>query len=69
MATNRVGWEHILALQTYSHRFREYRKAMQPYMGSESAVSQHNSLQEVEVRRFLLRVLKDQKNLAQHIQT
>lgn len=65
----RVGWEHILAMQTYSARFRAYRKAMQPYLGSESAVAQSNSLQEVEAHRFLLRVLKDQKNLSKHIQT
>jgi hypothetical protein len=42
---------------------------MQPYLGSESAVAQNNSLQETEVHRFLLRTLKDQKNLAKHIQT
>lgn len=58
-----------MAMQTYSPRFRKYRKAVQPYMGSETAVANHNSLQEVEVHRFLFRVLKDQKNLAQHIQT
>lgn len=69
MIINRVGWKHILAMQTYSDRFRAYRKALQPYMGSESAVAQFNSLQEVEVHRFLLRVLKDQTKLAHHIQT
>lgn len=65
----RVGWEHILAMQTYSDRFRAYRKAMQPYLGSETAVAQYNSLQETEVHRFLLRVLNDPKKFAEHIQT
>lgn len=56
-------------MQTYSDRFRAYRKAMQPYLGSESAVAQYNTLQETEVRRFLLRTLRDQDNLVKHIQT
>lgn len=56
-------------MQTYSDRFRAYRKALQPYLGSESAVAQNNSLQEVEVHRFLFRTLKDQESLAKHIQT
>ncbi|KAI3212678.1 hypothetical protein CBS147311_251 [Penicillium roqueforti] len=68
-ASQMVGWEHILAMQTYSDRLRAYRKAMQPYLGSETAVSQYNELQEVESHRFLLRVLKDPKNLIQHIST
>lgn len=69
MNDRRVGWKHILAMQTYSDRFRAYRKALQPYMGSESAVGQFNPLQELEVNRFLLRVLKDQTKLSHHIQT
>lgn len=56
-------------MQTYSDRFRAYRKAMQPYLGSEQAVAQYNTLQEVESHRFLLRVLKDQKKISEHIQT
>lgn len=56
-------------MQTYSDRFRAYRKAMQPYLGSETAVAQYNSLQEIEVHRFLLRVLRDPSKLAQHVQT
>ncbi|KAJ5378228.1 uncharacterized protein N7496_005637 [Penicillium cataractarum] len=68
-ASQMVGWEHILAMQSYSDRFRAYRKAMQPYLGSETAVAQYNSLQEIEVHRFLLRVLRDPSKLAQHVQT
>lgn len=56
-------------MQTYSDRFRAYRKAMQPYLGSENAVSQYNHLQEVEAHRFLFRVLKNPAELASHIQT
>ncbi|OKP05847.1 O-methylsterigmatocystin oxidoreductase [Penicillium subrubescens] len=60
-------------MQTYSDRFRVYRKAMQPYLGSETAIAQYNSLQEIEVHRFLLRVLlrflQDPSKLSQHVQT
>lgn len=56
-------------MQTYSDRFRAYRKAMQPYLGSETATAQYNPLQEVECHRFLLRVLNDPSQLARHIQT
>jgi hypothetical protein len=64
-----VGWENGLAFQGYTDRFRAYRKAIQPSFGSEAGVAQFNSLQEVEARRFLFRVLKDPKNLLQHAQT
>lgn len=56
-------------MQKYSARFRSYRKAMQPYIGSESAVAQFNPLQEVETNRFLFRVLEDPRKLIEHIQT
>jgi hypothetical protein len=65
----RVGWEDGLAFQGYTDRFRAYRKAIQPGFGSESAVAKYISLQEVETRRFLFRVLKDPRDLLQHVQT
>ncbi|RHZ72745.1 hypothetical protein CDV55_102908 [Aspergillus turcosus] len=64
-----AGWEYILAMQTYSDQFRAYRKAMHRTIGSKVSVTQFNSLQEVEVRRFLLRVLNDPDGLIQHIRT
>ncbi|KAJ5555271.1 hypothetical protein N7535_007709 [Penicillium sp. DV-2018c] len=68
-ASEMAGWEHITAMQKSTPRLRAYRKAMQPYIGSESAVAQYNSLQEVEAHRFLFRVLEDQGKLSEHIQT
>ncbi|CAG8232246.1 unnamed protein product [Penicillium nalgiovense] len=68
-ASEMVGWEHFLAMQEYSPRLRSYRKAMHPYIGSESAAAQFNSLQEMETHRFLFRVLEDQTKLIEHIQT
>ncbi|KAJ5970957.1 Cytochrome P450 E-class group I [Penicillium vulpinum] len=68
-ACEMVGWEHFLGLIKYSPRFRSYRKAVQPFIGSESAVAQLNPLQEIETHRFLFRVLEDQMKLLEHIRT
>ncbi|KAF9893353.1 hypothetical protein FE257_011785 [Aspergillus nanangensis] len=64
-----VGWEDILAMQTYSDRFRAYRKAMHRVLGSKAVTSRFNPLQHVEIRRFLLRVLDNPQDLLQHIRT
>ncbi len=56
-------------MQPYSDTFRAYRKAMHRVLGSKNAVAQFNDLQEVEVRRFLLRVLQSPTDLNQHIRT
>ncbi|KAL3461172.1 cytochrome P450 [Aspergillus heterothallicus] len=64
-----VGWEHILAMQTYSDTFRAYRRAMHRVLGTKNVISQFNELQDVEVRRFLLRVRENPGDLVQHIRT
>lgn len=69
MAIHRVGWEDILAMQTYSDRFRAYRKVMHRVLGSKAVTARFNDLQHVEIRRFLLRVLNKPNDLLQHIRT
>ncbi|KAH8429766.1 cytochrome P450 [Aspergillus melleus] len=64
-----VGWEDILAMQTYSDRFRAYRKVMHRVLGSKAVTSRFNALQDIEIRRFLLRVLQKPNDLVQHIRT
>ncbi|BCS21176.1 cytochrome P450 [Aspergillus puulaauensis] len=56
-------------MQPYSDTFRAYRKAMHRVLGTKNSVAQFNDLQEVEVRRFLLRVLESPTDLNQHIRT
>ncbi|PYH90324.1 cytochrome P450 [Aspergillus ellipticus CBS 707.79] len=68
-AGDMVGWAHGLALLPYSNRFRAYRKNMHRLLGSKVSASRFNSLQEVEVRRFLLRILRNPGDLLQHIRT
>ncbi|KAL4902171.1 hypothetical protein BDW74DRAFT_158711 [Aspergillus multicolor] len=64
-----IGWEHSLAMQPYSDTFRAYRKAMHRVLGTKNAISQFDKLQEVEVQRFLLRVLQKPEDLVHHIRT
>ncbi|CEJ61367.1 hypothetical protein PMG11_09902 [Penicillium brasilianum] len=68
-ASELVGWEDGIIFQGYTERFRAYRKAFQPSIGSESAAMQFNSIQEREVHRFLLRVLREPNDFLQHIKT
>ncbi|KAE8155236.1 cytochrome P450 [Aspergillus avenaceus] len=64
-----MGWEDILVMQGYTDRFRAYRKMIHRVLGTKSLASRFNSLQEVETRRFLLRVLQSPDDLIQHIRT
>lgn len=42
---------------------------MDSYIGTRAAVSQHYELEEVEARRFMLRLLDDPENFLQHIRS
>ena len=64
--SHRVGWENSLAFNPYSNRFRAHRKHMAQILGSKAAASRFNLLQEVEVGRFLLRMLETPDNLLEH---
>jgi hypothetical protein len=56
-------------MQTYSDKFRAYRKVMHRVLGSKAVTARFNPLQHVEIRRFLLRVLDKPNDLLQHIRT
>ncbi|OGM40177.1 O-methylsterigmatocystin oxidoreductase [Aspergillus bombycis] len=64
-----VGWADVLGLQGYSDRFRLYRKVLHRVLGTKALMSRFNPLQDIEVRRFLLRVLQKPDDLIQHIRT
>ncbi|THG94402.1 hypothetical protein EW145_g8146, partial [Phellinidium pouzarii] len=63
------GWENALSSQHYSDRFRVYRKNISQVMGTKAAVSRFYPHQDVEVRRFIFRILEDPEKLQQHIRT
>ncbi|KAE8164000.1 cytochrome P450 [Aspergillus tamarii] len=63
-----AGWDKILGTLEYSNpSFKDMRKALGHQIGSKTAVSRFNAVQDLEVRRFLLRVLEDPDKLLQHI--
>jgi hypothetical protein len=62
-----VGWQYVFAMLPYSDRLRTYRKNVHGTIGSKWVISQFDDLQDVEVRRFLLRVLEKPVDLIQHI--
>ncbi|OCB88748.1 cytochrome P450 [Sanghuangporus baumii] len=64
-----IGWENQLAMQPYTNHFRAYRKNIHSVVGTKSAVSQFYQLQDMEVRRFLLRILNEPSKLLHHIRT
>lgn len=63
----RLGCENFLNTQTYSNPFRAYRKNMGRLIGTSAAVARFDGLQEVEARRFVLRILQKLEDLTQHI--
>lgn len=65
--SSRAGWDQILGTAEYSDRFRAMRKALHQEIGSTKSVARFNSVQEVEVRRFLLRVLDGPDDLINHL--
>ncbi|KAL9122563.1 MAG: hypothetical protein Q9187_000877 [Circinaria calcarea] len=64
-----AGWEDLLASMVYGDRFRAYRKNFHNLLGTKKSAARFNPVQEVEVRRFLLRVLDKPEGLLQHLRT
>ncbi|KAG2151901.1 cytochrome P450 [Suillus cothurnatus] len=67
MAGELVGWKHILGLSPYGDRFRRYRKNFHRAIGSRAAFDIYNSVEEIETRRFLKRVLTKPDQLQEHV--
>ncbi|GCB27763.1 O-methylsterigmatocystin oxidoreductase [Aspergillus awamori] len=64
-----IGWKDTLGMQPYNARFRAYRKAMHQVLGTKALVSRFDTLQELEARRLLRRVLEDPGEWVQHLKT
>ncbi|GKZ33657.1 hypothetical protein AbraIFM66950_003685 [Aspergillus brasiliensis] len=64
-----IGWNGTIAMQPYGGRFRAYRKALHQVLGTKTLVSKFNSLQELEARRLLRRIVDDPDNWVQHLRT
>ncbi|KAI0347291.1 cytochrome P450 [Trametopsis cervina] len=62
-----VGWNAVLALSRYTHRFREYRRYMHRFMGTKALVENHHELIEDETHKFLRRVLESTDDIGVEI--
>jgi cytochrome P450 len=63
------GFSEILLLQQYDSNFCRRRRFIHQQLGSKAAAAKFHDIQEVEARRFLLRVLLQPDNLFKHLKT
>ncbi|KAI2634605.1 cytochrome protein [Xylaria nigripes] len=64
-----TGLGNVTPLVPYDNNLRVHRKLMHTMLGSSAAVKPYNKLQEVEVGRFLVRVLREPNLFADHLRT
>ncbi|KAL5532092.1 hypothetical protein ACEPAF_5656 [Sanghuangporus sanghuang] len=62
-----VGWENCLALLHYGQRFKQIRKNLHQTIGSNNAMRRFYPQEEVEVRRFLYKTMRDPSKLFENI--
>lgn len=63
------GFGKYLPSQQYDETFRLHRKMIHQQMGTDKTASRFSHVQDVESRRFLLRVLDNPKGLLHHLAT
>lgn len=63
------GYGKLLTFCQYDSTYRWHRKLIHQQLGSKVAASQFREVQDVESRRFLLRVLSKPNDLMTHIKT
>ncbi|KAH8111221.1 cytochrome P450 oxidoreductase OrdA-like protein, partial [Phellopilus nigrolimitatus] len=64
-----VGFSDQTGLVPYGAQFRTHRKEMHAYIGTRAAMTRFIGLEELETRRFLLRLLEQPEKLVKHIRT
>ncbi|KAE8401933.1 cytochrome P450 [Aspergillus pseudonomiae] len=62
-----AGFGDIMTVLEYSDRFRTSRKVAHQQIGSNRAVSRFNHIQDAEVCRYLLRLLRDPEKWVDHL--
>ncbi|KAL7784563.1 cytochrome P450 [Trichoderma ceciliae] len=63
------GFDKIFSLMDYTDVYRRHRKIVHQQFGTKALVSRFDNIQDVESKRFLMRVLKNPQDLFQHIKT
>ncbi|KAI0451045.1 cytochrome protein [Xylaria acuta] len=64
-----TGWSSILGMRQYGETHRLHRKVSHMLIGTEKTVMPYMPVQEIEVHRFLFRVLKEPELFLNHIRT
>ncbi len=64
-----VGWTEGLAMMPYNNAFRLRQKLAHMLMGTKMTVVPYLPLQDIEVHRFLFRVLQEPELFLDHIRT
>ncbi|PSR71810.1 hypothetical protein PHLCEN_2v12311 [Hermanssonia centrifuga] len=66
-SADKIGHTKLTPLMTYGSQFREQRRMMAQCIGSRALVEKYGPLQQREVNRFLLRILRKPEGLSAHI--
>lgn len=68
-ANELCGYESIAICQGYGDNFRRYRKLFHRVLGTKVSAAKFQGVQEVEVRRLLVRTLNDPARWLEHLKT
>ncbi|KAI5455767.1 cytochrome P450 [Mariannaea sp. PMI_226] len=66
---NLCGYDNLLPLQPYDHKYRRRRKIIDREIGTQTKVTQFQDIQEVESRRLILRMLNRPEDSLVHTKT
>ena len=67
--TELCGYGVFFSLMSYNNTFRHHRKLVHQQLGTKAAAARFRDIQDIESRRFLLRVLNKPASLLEHIKT
>lgn len=62
-----VGWKNMLVLMPYGDRFRNYRRLSHSVFGSRNKMAGFERLEEIEMHRFLKRLLPNPDGVQDYI--
>lgn len=66
---NMSGFDRYIPSMQYNATWRQHRRIMHQYLGTEKLSRRFNYIQNLESRRLLLRILASPKSLIQHFKT
>ena len=67
VAGQMIGWNQSLVLSPYGERFRDIRRLLHQYIGTEKAIEKFHGIEEQECHRFLQRLLQDPDTWINHM--